>query len=123
MLNPLQGRGGVKTALGDQNTRLKMVLQRVTSASNKMAANYRDQRKLNKDPNTQPNQQLQSTRKEGQENKMLHHQMKTMEISSSHSLDKSVSASDEEEEEEQARIPLLAHECAHVNPQDMKYSF
>lgn len=101
VLSHLQGRGAVRMedrALRDQNTHLKMVLQMVTSGSNKMAANYRVQRKFNKDLNTQLNKQVQSTRKERQENKMLLHQMKTMEISCSHSLDESVSDSDAEEE-------------------------
>lgn len=108
VLSHLQGRGAVKMedrALRDQNTHLKMALQRVTSGFNKMAANYRVQRKLNKDLNTQLSQQLKSTRKERQENKMLLHQMKTMKISCSHSLDESVSDSDAEEE--WARFPSL----------------
>lgn len=108
VLSHLQGRGAVKMedrALRDQNTHLKMALQMVTSGSNKMAANYRVQRKLNKDLNTQLSQQLQSTRKERQENKMLLHQMKTMKISCSHSLDESVSDSDAKEE--WARFPSL----------------
>lgn len=101
VLSHLQGRRAVRTedrALRDQNTQLKMVLQKLTCGSNKMAANYRVQRKLNKDLNTQLSQQLQSTNKERQENKKLRHQMKTMKISCSRSLDEPASDSDVVEE-------------------------
>lgn len=104
VLSHLQGRGAVRMedrALRDQNTQLKMVLQKVTRGSNKVAASYRVQRKLNKDLNTQLTQQLQSTNKERQENKKLRHQMKTMKISCSRTLGQPASHSDEEEEEEE----------------------
>lgn len=110
VLSQLQGRGVVRMedrALRDQNTHLKRVLQIATSDSNKMAANYRVQRKLKKDLNAQLNRQLQSARKEKEENKMLLHQMKTMKISCGHSLDKSVSDSDAEQEAKWARFPSL----------------
>lgn len=109
-LSHLQGRGAVRMedkALRDQNTHLEMVLQKARRGCKKMAASYRVQRKVNKDLNVQLNQQIQSTHKERQENKMLLHQMKTMEISCSHRLDEWVSDSDEEEEEEWAGLPRL----------------
>lgn len=84
VLSHLQGRGEVRMedrALRDQNTNLKLALQMVTSGSKRMAANYRVQRKLNKDLNIQLNKQVQSAFKERQENKMLLHQMKAMRIS------------------------------------------
>lgn len=109
VLSHLQGRGAVRTedrALRDQNTQLKMVLQKVTRGSNKIAASYRVQRKLNKDLNTQLSQQLQSTIKERQENKKLRHQMKTMKISCCRTLGQPASHSDEEEEEEWAQFSV-----------------
>lgn len=106
VLSHLQGRGAVRMedrALRDQNTNLKMVLQMVTSDSKTMEANYRVQRKLNKDLNTQLKKQFQSTCKERQENKMLLHQMKAMKISCNHSLDDS----DLDAEKEWAGFPFL----------------
>lgn len=108
VLSHLQRRAVVRMrdrALRDQVTHLEMALQTTTRSHSEMAANYKVQRRINRDLNIQLNKQLQSMVKAEKEKDMLLHHMVTMEISCSCSEDRCLS--DSVLEEQWTRVPSL----------------